>query len=394
MRLTAALLWIAATGMAAAPAAAPAIGGDSRAVLDQYCVTCHNERLKTAGLVLDQADPSKRAERPKVWEKVVRKLRAGAMPPSARRGPTRRRTTRAGLGSKRRSIAPRRRHPNPGPAALHRLNRAEYANAIRDLLALDVDVASLLPPDDSAFGFDNNADVLGVSPVLLERYLSPPGASARSPSAIPPRSPGHRHLPRPPGSLAGRAHRRAAARDRRRHARPPHLPARRRVRHPGEAVPDEHRRRSAASSTRTARDHAGRRARLLGTVGGDADFSALYEARRPTASNAVEARLQVRVPVKAGPRGVGATFLQKTLAAGHDGGCSRSCAAPRTRTTSPGCRTSDVTVAGPFNAGRAGDTPSRRRIFVCRPAAVRPAERPCARRDSVTTLRGARTAGR
>src|SRR5436190_16715429 len=89
MRLAAALLWIAATGMAAAPAAAPASSGDSRAVLDQYCVSCHNQRLKTAGLLLDQVDPSKAAETPELWEKVVRRLRAGDMPPSPARRPDR-----------------------------------------------------------------------------------------------------------------------------------------------------------------------------------------------------------------------------------------------------------------------------------------------------------------
>ena len=108
-----------------------------------------------------------------MWEKVIRKVRAGAMPPQGMPQPDA--AARAALVAVPRndaSIARPPPRPNPGRPALHRLNRAEYQNAIRDLLALDVDAASLLPPDDSSFGFDNVADVLGVSPVLLERYIA------------------------------------------------------------------------------------------------------------------------------------------------------------------------------------------------------------------------------
>ena len=139
----------------------------------EYCVTCHNARLKTGGLALDGLDLARLPEHADVWEKVVRKLRAGVMPPQGVRRPD-----AAGAAGVRRlrsrtsSIAAPRARPIPGRPMLHRLNRAEYANAIRDLLALDVDVASLLPPDDSAFGFDNISDVLGVSPSLQERYLA------------------------------------------------------------------------------------------------------------------------------------------------------------------------------------------------------------------------------
>jgi hypothetical protein len=144
---------------------ADAVGSFSRT----YCETCHNERLKTAGLSLQGLSPDRDAE---TWEKAIRKVRAGMMPPAGARRPD-----RAALdvfaGSIERAIdRAAAANPNPGRAPLHRMNRAEYANAIRDLLALDVDPSTLLPADDSSRGFDNIADVLGVSPSLLERYVA------------------------------------------------------------------------------------------------------------------------------------------------------------------------------------------------------------------------------
>ena len=142
------------------------------AVLDRYCVTCHNERAKTGGLTLESIARASIPEHADVWEKAVRKLRAGMMPPPGMPQPDT--DVRQGLIAWLETALDRAAaaKPNPGRPALHRLNRAEYANAIRDLLAVDIDVSSLLPADDSSFGFDNVADVLGVSPVLLERYLS------------------------------------------------------------------------------------------------------------------------------------------------------------------------------------------------------------------------------
>ncbi len=143
-----------------------------RALLDRYCVTCHNQRLKTGGLSLDTVDPSNLAEHADVWEKVVRKLRAGTMPPVGRPRPDK--PVAASLVSSLEAGLDRAAaaKPNPGRAPLHRLNRTEYANAIRDMLALDVDVRNLLPADDTdEHGFDNVAEVLTVSPALMERYL-------------------------------------------------------------------------------------------------------------------------------------------------------------------------------------------------------------------------------
>src|SRR5439155_16199256 len=143
-----------------------------RAVLDQYCVTCHNPRLKTAGLMLDKMDPAQVAQDAEAWEKVVRKLRAGMMPPqgSPRPNATVYEALTVALENELdRAAADRPKLATPG---VHRLNRTEYANAIRDLLGLDIDPAVYLPADDSSFGFDNVVSGLQVSPALVEGYVS------------------------------------------------------------------------------------------------------------------------------------------------------------------------------------------------------------------------------
>ena len=150
---------------AVAPVSSP------RLVLDRYCVTCHNDRLKTAGLTLDQIGvaPGERAEQ---WEKVVRKLRTGAMPPSNAPQPSAQDRTALVSWLESSLDTAAAAHPNPGRTdTLRRLNRTEYQNAIRDLLSLDIDAASLLPPDDSGHGFDN-VTVGDLSPALLDRYIS------------------------------------------------------------------------------------------------------------------------------------------------------------------------------------------------------------------------------
>jgi mono/diheme cytochrome c family protein len=143
-----------------------------QAVLSKYCYTCHNDKLKSGGLALTALDISDPAKNSESWEHVVRKLGTGAMPPAGRPRPDK--TTADSLVRyletelDRAALA----HPNPGRPGLQRLNRAEYKNAIRDLLALDIDAASMLPADTAGYGFDNNADALTLSPALTERYLS------------------------------------------------------------------------------------------------------------------------------------------------------------------------------------------------------------------------------
>lgn len=157
----------ARAGQAASAPSAPI----SRALLDQYCVTCHNERLKSGGLVLASIDLGNVAAHSEVLEKVVRKLRTGQMPPAGRPRPDK--AVAAAFAANLETALDRTAlaSPNPGRLAIHRLNRLEYFNAVHDLLALDID-PSLLPPDNGGVGFDNNADILAVTPALMNRYLS------------------------------------------------------------------------------------------------------------------------------------------------------------------------------------------------------------------------------
>jgi len=170
-----------------AAAAAP-----HQAVLQKYCITCHNERLRTAGLALDAVDISKPDANPDVWERVITRLRARSMPPSGSPRPDA--ATYQAVASWLETEIDRAwtAHPNPGRTnAVHRLNRAEYNNAIRDLFALDVDVKPLLPGDETADGsFDNFADVLTISTAHLERYLSVARQITRLATGLPPASPG------------------------------------------------------------------------------------------------------------------------------------------------------------------------------------------------------------
>lgn len=162
-----------------------------RAVLDRYCVGCHNQRLQTAGLALDTLDVTKAGEASAVWEKVILKLRAETMPPASSPRPEAAtyRDVATWLESEVDRVAATR--PMPGRTeAFHRLNRAEYQNAIRDLLALDVDVTALLPADNTfESGFDNNADSLSVSPDLSARYLSAARKISRLAVGRPPAGP-------------------------------------------------------------------------------------------------------------------------------------------------------------------------------------------------------------
>ena len=211
--------------------AVPSSTADSRAVLDRYCVTCHNERAKTAGLTLDKMDLSNIPADADVWEKVVRKVRVGMMPPQGAPRPdqaTRDRARRRGSTTEldRAALA----KPNPGRGLIHRLNRAEYANAIRDLLALDVDAV-----------VDAAARRCGVRLRQHRRRARRLAGAARAlsdggrqdqrrwRSAIPKPQTGGPDVPHPPGRVAGHAHRRAADRHGRRHPREDDAAARRRV---------------------------------------------------------------------------------------------------------------------------------------------------------------------
>src|SRR5262245_55981467 len=162
-----------------------------RAVLDKYCVTCHNQKLKTAGLTFDTLDVANPNAKTEIWERVIEKLRQGSMPPPGNPRPdldTYRAVATWLENEIDRSWAA---SPNPGRiGAVHRLNRSEYNNVIRDLLALDIDVKSLLPGDETADGsFDNFADSLSISTAHLERYLSVARQVTRLAVGLPPTNP-------------------------------------------------------------------------------------------------------------------------------------------------------------------------------------------------------------
>src|SRR5881409_2115996 len=150
-----------------------------RAVLNTYCVSCHNEKLKTADLMLDKAEVDHPAENPAIWEKVLRKLRAREMPPPERPRPDDATYDSVVAYLETALDQAAEAKPNPGRPSAYRLNRSQYANAIRDLIALEIDSALLLPADDSGYGFDNIGDVLTVSPMLLEKYISAAASISR-----------------------------------------------------------------------------------------------------------------------------------------------------------------------------------------------------------------------
>ena len=378
----------AAGPQSSAPVESPA--SPHRAVLNRYCVTCHNEKLKTAGLLLDKMDLEKVSEGAPVWEKVVRKLRTGAMPPAGMPRPDKATydsfSTYLETALDRAAAA----NPNPGRPAIHRLNRAEYTNAIRDLLAIDtdaIDIPSLLPPDDSGYGFDNIGDVLSVSPMLLERYLSAARKMVRlamGDSNIRPDLETYdvsRFLMQddrasealPFGSRGGIAIRHFFPLD-------------------GEYAIKIHLKTNYNGSMilGLAEPHQldvrldGARIKLF-TVGGEAkpteaDPAAKdrpgYEPVVPITfqqkadESPADASLEVRLAVKAGSRLVGVSFRKKTWAPED---ILRPRLANMETDDEPGV--GSVTIGGPYNAKGPGETPSRRKIFVCSPAGSQDEER-------------------
>lgn len=183
--------WSAPAAQTGAPAASAA--ASHRTTFERYCLTCHTTRQKERGVVpiaLDTLDMSRVSADAAIWEKVVLKMRAGVMPPSG--APRPEKAVHDGLASWLEGELDRSWAANPDPGRtepLHRLNRVEYRNAIRDLLDLDLDVSSLLPGDDVSYGFDNIAGVLKLSPTLMERYLNAAQKVSRLAVGTPPRAP-------------------------------------------------------------------------------------------------------------------------------------------------------------------------------------------------------------
>jgi mono/diheme cytochrome c family protein len=402
-RPLAVILWALATAWTvpqaadpqqAAAAAAQAPAARHAAVVNQYCVSCHSERLKTAGLSLEGVALANVAANADVWEKVVRKLQRGAMPPQGVRRPEP--AVLDGLTAyletelDRAALA----KPNPGEPLVHRLNRTEYGNAIRDLLTLDLDVSSLLPPDDSAFGFDNISDVLGLSPVLIERYVS----AAEAVSAL--------AVGEPDVSLGSSTY--LMRQDRSQNVHIEGLPfgtvGGLGVTHVFPLNADYEfqvllLRTNTDGLIGLERAHEleiaidGKRV-FVETIGGERDQPKAPARRERGADDAdedagppVEARLKVRVPVPAGPHTVSAAWVQRRgVDTNRLQSFVRTTASPYDSTGMPHVRT--LTIVGPYNPTGPGDTPSRRRIFVCTPANAQ-AEVPCARQILSTLARRA-----
>jgi mono/diheme cytochrome c family protein len=380
--------WVASAAWSVPHAASPQNAAASssalsavshRETLNRYCVTCHNQRLKTAELTLDTLDLTKIADSAETWEKVVRKLRSGTMPPQPSRRPDH--ATYEGLiawleADLDRAAAAR---PNPGRPLLHRLNRAEYSNAIRDLLALDVDPASLLPPDDSAYGFDNISDVLGVSPSLQERYLS----AARTISAL---AVGDRDVA--PGSDTY-VIRQDLSQNQHIEGLPLGTVGGILVHH---TFPLDAEYTFQVKLYRTNLNIVrgleyphqveftvdGERVHLA-ALGGKSDLASLFEKPTDT-GDAVEARLRVQVPVTAGPHAVAVAFIREpsVVDSVRLQPYLRSSVDNFDWSGRPHMQT--LAITGPFKPTGPGDTPSRRRIFSCSPGSPKPASAAAAAR--------------
>jgi Protein of unknown function (DUF1592)/Protein of unknown function (DUF1588)/Protein of unknown function (DUF1587)/Protein of unknown function (DUF1585)/Protein of unknown function (DUF1595) len=362
---------------AADPVAAPL---PSTALLDTYCISCHNTRVRTAGLMLDEASRRDVGANPEVWEKVVRKLRAGAMPPVGRPRPDA--VTVTGFVSTLEAALDRAAaaKPNPGRAVVHRLNRSEYGNAIRDLLGLEIDARALLPGDNSDHGFDNIADVLSVSPALLDRYL----AAARKISRL---AIGRQTMADsvtlqlgrdwhqddrmsedlPFGSVGGVALPYQFPVDGQYAVR---IKLQTNIYDYIQGLGNVHdldirldgallKRFTIGGPEHGQPPPAG----YAGSIPGDPRWE-LY-------AHEADANLDVRFPAKAGRRVVGISFVRRSTwepeGVLQPRQIGNSLAQNERIDDSPGV--GSVTISGPFDVTGSGDTPSRRRIFTCRPAA-------------------------
>jgi hypothetical protein len=325
-------------------------------LLNQYCITCHNQRLKTGGLALDSKNVEHVAEDAETWEKVVRKIRTGMMPPSGARRPE-----RALLDRFASDLEARLDQAAPAGAGLdapsmHRLNRTEYANAVRDLLALDVDVATLLPSDASSDGFDNIADALSVSPSLIQGYVS--AAMKISRRAVGDRTLTPTQITYPaPGGLA---------QDRHIEGLPLGTRGGMLVRH-------------------TFPLDAEYEFSVTGGAGFGGGGGAAVDVTLDGEKIATTTPRSFRIPVTAGPHTIGAALVDRVRSAGVDEAFS-DFRINSVFTAAGGIQT--VVVTGPFKATSPGDTPSRHRIFVCRPTAPGD-EAGCARKIVATLARRA-----
>ena len=382
------------------PAPTPEAPSLYRLVLDRYCVTCHNEILRTSDLALDELDVEKVSLDPPVWEKVVRKLRARAMPPAGVPRPDKASydSLIAYLETELDRVA--QANPNPGRPADHRLNRAEYTNAIRDLMELEIDGESLLPADSADHGFDNIADALSVSPVLMEKYMlaarkisrlvigDPTIQSAAATYQVPDYQvqTGRTTDDLPFGTRGGIAVRH-------------HFPL------DGEYVMRIRLQRNEDGFIRgLAEPHQldvrleGSRLKLL-TVGGERKGTSgpLYsvdlaqyrgDSEQVGYEYTADDGLELRFSANAGTRLVQVAFLKKRSSSPEGVLRPPLMFGDLSKFKGGDPAVGSIVIVGPYNAVGPGETPSRRKIFICSPA-VSEEEEPCARKILSTLARRA-----
>ena len=366
---------------AAVPVAAkPADPSAARKVMDQYCVTCHNEKTKTADLLLDKLDLANLDEHTEIGEKVIRKLRAGLMPPTGMPRPDAA-TMETFIGWMEDELDRTASTHLPAPG-LHRMNRAEYTNAIRDLLALEVDATKFLPVDDSTRGFDNQVAALTMSPALMEAYLSAAGKISRlaignftAPTQwtwdVAADTAQNHHVEGLPFGTRG-------------------------------GILFKHQFPADGDYTFNVKGVTGYFQAVLGGISGerleitvDGERVHLFDWDKEISNTTGRGRWTPKIPIKAGLHTVGVTFLQTNDIPGTE--LNR----PFQRTmNTPGSipgflfypHVGQVTIEGPHDSKGATETASRQKIFTCRPAAAPGASAPtavsedaCARRI-ITTL--------
>ena len=370
-------------------------------LLERYCVTCHTERSQAGGLVLEGRDPAGASADAEIWEQVARQLRSGVMPPPGAQRPLAAEAAAFVSALEAELDRASAAAPDPGRPPIHRLNRTEYANAVRDLLDLEFDTSELLPADPSLGGFDNVAGVLSVSPVLLDRYLTAAERISRLAVGDPAIGP----------AFASRTYdvgKQVFQDDRMSEDLPfgsrGGLAVRHRFPLDGEYVFTVRLRRNIFGYVRGLRDAHRLELRLDGelagafSLGGDApgepapeSFAglALGDPEWEAYTLAADDGLRLRVPVDAGTRAAGVSFVEALVEeegvlqpplTGLGLGFTELRSSP---SGPPGPAVDSISIDGPFGATGPGTTPSRERVFVCRPARTEDGE-PCA----ATILKG------
>ena len=342
-------------------------------LVNKYCVSCHNQRLKTANLSLDRADSDHPANSAEAWEKVIVKLRSRMMPPPGMVRPENAAYDSVANWLETEIDRGAAAHVNPGrTASLHRLNRAEYANAVRDLIAVEVDAQAMLPPDEQAFGFENNAEALSIPPALLDRYVSAAAAISRravGDPSIPPAFVRYGAIKNNPNDLTYLRQTERLGED---------FPlgsqggvaARHYFQVDGEYVIKLRLQRAWDNIIRGLNVQRQIEVRVDGvrvaqfTIGAEKSPSKTfqYDGDEP---------LQVRVPVKAGLRQVMATMLKTDGAAPEGGGADRLSPYSRNsdNATAPAAIAS-LLIGGPYEGKVPLDSPSRRLLFICQPTSA------------------------